>query len=161
MKTWKFLVQEKPADIVLALREGEKYPSLVAKEVGTTFAHAFNVLSKLERMGVVTSQERGRIRWVKLTERGEELASLLERLKGMAEVMDAYVELEEMYSKEVKNKLREEVDKEKVAKKLEELRRRVNALAGREDEVGKRAKKFLERVEEVEREAKGIVVGEG
>ncbi|MEM2866707.1 MAG: helix-turn-helix domain-containing protein [Candidatus Hadarchaeales archaeon] len=161
MRMWKFLVQEKPAGIVLALRGGEKYPSLVAKEVGTTFAHAFNVLSKLEEMGVVTSEERGRIRWVKLTERGEELASLLERLRGMVEVMDAYVELEELYSKEVKSKLREEVNKEEVAKKLEGLRGKVGALAQREDEVGKRAKKFLERVEEVEREAKGIVVGEG
>lgn len=161
MGIWKFLVQEKPAEIVLVLRRGETYPSLVAREVGTTFAHAFNVLSKLEEMGVVSSQERGRIRWVRLTERGEELASLLERLKGVVEVMDAYVELEEVYSKEVKSKLREEVNREGVMGKLEELRRKVGGLAQREDEVGKWARKFLERVGEVEREAKGIVVGEG
>ncbi len=158
---WKFLVQEKPADIVLVLRRGETYPSLVAKEVGTTFAHAFNVLSRLEEMGVVTSEERGRIRWVKLTERGEELATLLEKLRGLVVVMDAYVELERVYSKEVKSKLREEVKVEEVMKKLEELRGKVKALAEREDEVGRRARKFQERVEEVEREARGIVVGEG
>jgi len=158
---WKFLVQEKPAGIILVLREGETYPSAVAKKVGTTFAHALHVLAKLEEAGLVTSREEGRIRRVKLTERGEELASILERLKGMVEVVEAYVELEDLYVKEVKSKLREEVNREEVMKRLESLRGRMGRLTQREDEVGRRAKKFLERVEEVEREVKGIVVGQG
>jgi predicted transcriptional regulator len=158
---WKFLVQEKPAGTLLVLREGETYPSAVAKRVGTTFAHALHILSKLEEGGLVTSREEGRIRWVKLTEGGEELASVLEKLEGMVKVMEAYVELEDLYSKEVKSKLREEVDRAGVMKRLEGLREDVKGLAQREDEVGRRAKKFLERVEEVEREVKGIVVGQG
>jgi predicted transcriptional regulator len=158
---WRFLVQENPAEIILALREGETYPSAVAKRVGTTFAHALHVLAKLEEAGLVTSREEGRIRRVKLTERGEELASTLERLKGMVEVMEAYVGLEDLYAKEVKSKLREEVNREEVMKRLEGLRERVKGLAQREDEVGRRAKKFLEEAEKVEREVKGIVVGPG
>ncbi|MEM2265423.1 MAG: winged helix-turn-helix domain-containing protein [Candidatus Hadarchaeales archaeon] len=161
MKTWKFLVQEKPTEILLALRTGETYPSAIAKKVETTFAHAFNILSKLERMGLIISEEKGRKRLVRLTERGEELAILLEKLKGITEVIDAYIELEETYSQEVKGKLREEINKEKVVKRLVELRERMGSLAQREDEVGKGARKFLEKVEEVEREVKGLVVGEG
>lgn len=161
MKMWKFLVQEKPTEIILALRTGETYPSAIAKQVETTFAHAFNVLAKLEKMGVISSEERGKKRLVRLTERGEELAALLEKLKGMTEVMDAYMELEEVYSQEVKGKLREEINREGVLRRLEELRGKMGSLAQREDEVGKRARKFLEKVEEVEREVKGIVVGEG
>lgn len=161
MKTWKFLVQEKPTEILLALRTGETYPSAIAKKVETTFAHAFNILSKLERMGLIISEEKGRKRLVRLTERGEELAILLEKLKGITEVIDAYIELEETYSQEVKGKLREEINKEKVVKRLGELRERMGSLAQREDEVGKGARKFLEKVEEVEREVKGLVVGEG
>jgi predicted transcriptional regulator len=157
---WKFLVQEKPAEIILALRGEETYPSAVAKKVGTTFAHAFNILSKLEKAGLVASREEGRIRRVRLTEKGEELASALEKLRGMVEVMEAYTELEDLYAREVKSKLREEVDREGVMRRLEGLRGRVEGLAQREDEVGRRAKKFLERVEEVEREVKGIVVGQ-
>jgi predicted transcriptional regulator len=161
MEIWRFLVQEKPTGIVLILREGETYPSAVAKKVGTTFAHALHILAKLEKAGLVASREEGRIRRVKLTEKGEELASALEKLRGMVEVMEAYTELEDLYAREVESKLREEVDREGVMRRLEGLRGRVKGLSQREDEVGRGAKKFLERVEEVEKEVKGIVVGQG
>jgi len=162
MEVWKFLVQEKPVAMVLALQqEVESYPSALARKVGTTFAHALHILSRLEEAGVVTSREEGRIRRVRLTDMGTELALILERLKGMAEVVEAYRSLQDLYAREVKGKLREEVDREKVIRTLEGLRERVRILSEREDEVGRRARKFLQRADEVEKEVKGIVVGAG
>jgi predicted transcriptional regulator len=162
MEVWKFLVQEKPVAMMLALQqEVESYPSALARKVGTTFAHALHILSRLEEAGVVTSREEGRIRRVRLTDMGTELALILERLKGMAEVVEAYRSLQDLYAREVKGKLREEVDREKVIRTLEGLRERVRILSEREDEVGRRARKFLQRADEVEKEVKGIVVGAG
>jgi len=156
------LVQEKPVAMMLALQqEVESYPSALARKVGTTFAHALHILSRLEEAGVVTSREEGRIRRVRLTDMGTELALILERLKGMAEVVEAYRSLQDLYAREVKGKLREEVDREKVIRTLEGLRERVRILSEREDEVGRRARKFLQRADEVEKEVKGIVVGAG
>ncbi len=156
------MVQEKPVAMMLALQqEVESYPSALARKVGTTFAHALHILSRLEEAGVVTSREEGRIRRVRLTDMGTELALILERLKGMAEVVEAYRSLQDLYAREVKGKLREEVDREKVIRTLEGLRERVRILSEREDEVGRRARKFLQRADEVEKEVKGIVVGAG
>ncbi len=76
----KLILQDKPADILLTIRGVESpYLALVSREVRTTFAHTNNVLNEMERLGVVTFNKVGRVKYVKLTAYGEKVAKDLDR----------------------------------------------------------------------------------
>ena len=71
-----FFINEKPVRALVALSDKEKtwYASLLAKEVDCTYAHMVNVLDELAGAGLVVFDREGRVKIVKLTEHGEELA---------------------------------------------------------------------------------------
>lgn len=62
---------------MLALRKGDKYVSEIAKELGATYAHTFNLVKGMERLEIVRTEKKGRIKYVKLTQKGIELSSIL------------------------------------------------------------------------------------
>lgn len=75
------LLHEKPAGIILKLRESKvKYASKLSKEVDCTYTHTLKILSELERHGLVEFSKEGRIKEVRLTETGEDVAHELEGL---------------------------------------------------------------------------------
>jgi len=71
-----FFVNEKPVKALVALSDKEKtwYASLLAKQVDCTYAHMVNVLDELAAAELVVFDREGRVKLVRLTEKGEELA---------------------------------------------------------------------------------------
>jgi predicted transcriptional regulator len=76
-------MQNKPCSIFLAIPRNEKpYVSVLMKEADTTFAHATNILSDFEAYGLVEFVSEGRMKYVKLTRRGNEVLRSLQSLDG-------------------------------------------------------------------------------
>ena len=73
----------KPALMLIALKRfaRTRYGSVLAKEVDCTYSHAVKILQSLERLGLVMFEKKGRIKLIKLTERGQTIADNLENIK--------------------------------------------------------------------------------
>ena len=54
---------------------------ILAKEVDCTYSHAVKILQTLERIGLVDFEKKGRIKLIKLTKRGTEVADHIEDIK--------------------------------------------------------------------------------
>jgi predicted transcriptional regulator len=75
------LLHEKPAGIILSLRDKErKYPTVLSKENDCTYTHTLKILEELRQYGLVNFEKDGRIKYVELTELGEDVAHELEGL---------------------------------------------------------------------------------
>ena len=73
----KIFLREKPVDIILCLMNGhENYPSKLAKDTKCTYSHTVHLLQRIEKMGLVNFEKRGRLKLVRLTKNGEKLAAL-------------------------------------------------------------------------------------
>ena len=77
-------VKEKQVKILLLLKDQsqEWYISNLAKAAGTTYVHACNLLLNCERLGIITSMKHGKIKSIKLTEKGMTLANSLSSIYG-------------------------------------------------------------------------------
>jgi len=75
--------RKKPAMILMALRRGvrARYGSLLAKEVDCTYSHAVKILQLLEKFGLVDFEKKGRIKVIKLTNRGQDVADNIQKIK--------------------------------------------------------------------------------
>ncbi|MCD4740682.1 MarR family winged helix-turn-helix transcriptional regulator [archaeon] len=87
-----FFINEKPVRALVALSEKDRtwYASLLAKDVDCTYAHMVNVLDEFASAGLVVFDREGRIKIVKLTEKGEDLArefeTVLRRIEKISTV---------------------------------------------------------------------------
>jgi len=82
----KIFFKQKPAYILAALMKKEQvwYPSALCKEVDCTYPHMINVLKQFEENDLIETESLGRIKIIKLTEFGEELAkNVNQTLKNM------------------------------------------------------------------------------
>ena len=68
--------RRKPALMLIALNKVSraKYGSQLAKEVDCTYSHAVKILQNLEELGLVSFEKKGRIKIIKLTKKGTEVA---------------------------------------------------------------------------------------
>jgi predicted transcriptional regulator len=75
--------RRKPALMLVALKKiaRARYGSLLAKEVDCTYSHAVKILQGLERLGLVGFEKKGRIKHIKLTKKGLEIAENIENIK--------------------------------------------------------------------------------
>ena len=74
----QMFLQKKPCQILLAVARIKKpYVSLLMKEADTTFAHTTNILFDMESYGLIEFASEGRVKYVKLTATGKELAGSL------------------------------------------------------------------------------------
>lgn len=75
--------RRKPALMLVALKKisRARYGSLLAKEVDCTYSHAVKILQSLEQLGLVVFEKKGRTKLIKLTKRGQEIASNIENIK--------------------------------------------------------------------------------
>lgn len=79
--------RRKPALMLIALKKlsRARYGSILAKEVDCTYSHAVKILQTLEKLNLVTFEKQGRIKLIKLTKRGQEIADYIENIrKGLA-----------------------------------------------------------------------------
>ncbi|MEN9625686.1 MAG: hypothetical protein RL557_14 [archaeon] len=75
--------RRKPALMLVALKKMSKarYGSLLAKEVDCTYSHAVKILQTLEDLGLVLFEKKGRIKLIKLTKKGEEIAENIDSIR--------------------------------------------------------------------------------
>ena len=75
--------RRKPALLLVALKRmaRARYGSILAKEVDCTYSHAVKILQSLEKLSLVGFEKKGRIKLIKLTKKGEEIAANIENIK--------------------------------------------------------------------------------
>jgi DNA-binding MarR family transcriptional regulator len=75
--------RRKPALMLVALSKVSKarYGSILAKEVDCTYSHAVKILQALENLGLVGFEKSGRIKLIKLTKKGKEIADAIDNIK--------------------------------------------------------------------------------
>lgn len=82
---------EKPVRVLAALAKQDRvwYASTICKEIDCTYPHMVKILGIFEKYGIITSEEHGRIKIIRLTEKGNYLAHdmegiliLLDQLEG-------------------------------------------------------------------------------
>jgi DNA-binding MarR family transcriptional regulator len=75
--------RRKPALMLIALRRMSraKYGSILAKEVDCTYSHAVKILQTLEELSLVVFEKKGRIKIIKLTKKGEEVADHIDAIR--------------------------------------------------------------------------------
>ena len=76
----KTLMHLKPMKILLELRDGPKYASIIAKKIDCTYSHTVRLLDLCKDLGVVEFEKKGRIKIIRLTEYGNEVAKGVECL---------------------------------------------------------------------------------
>jgi predicted transcriptional regulator/uncharacterized coiled-coil protein SlyX len=82
----QMFLQKKPCMILLAAARIDKpYVSVLMKEADTTFAHTTNILTGMEAYGLIEFVAEGRMKFVRLTRTGRELARSLNSLNGLLE----------------------------------------------------------------------------
>ena len=77
--------RKKPALMLIALKKSSKmrYGSVLAKEVDCTYSHAVKILQVLEKLGLVVFEKKGRIKLIKLTKKGQEIADHMDNIKSL------------------------------------------------------------------------------
>ena len=75
--------RRKPALMMIALRKlaRVRYGSILAKEVDCTYSHAVKILQTLEELGLVTFEKKGRIKLIRLTKKGMEVADSISSIQ--------------------------------------------------------------------------------
>jgi DNA-binding MarR family transcriptional regulator len=75
--------RRKPALMLVALSKVSKarYGSILAKEVDCTYSHAVKILQSLQTLGLVVFEKSGRIKLIKLTKKGKEIADAIDNIK--------------------------------------------------------------------------------
>jgi len=68
----------KPVKLLTSLKSGPKYATILSKEVDCTYSHTVKLLDQFKIYGLVDFEKKGRIKIVKLTEDGQELAHSIE-----------------------------------------------------------------------------------
>lgn len=77
--------RRKPAMMLIALKKVSraKYGSQLAKEVDCTYSHAVKILQTLEEIGLVGFEKKGRVKIIKLTKKGSDVADCIESIKKL------------------------------------------------------------------------------
>ncbi len=75
--------RKKPALMLIALKRLAKarYGSILAKEIDCTYSHAVKILQNLEKLNLVSFEKKGRIKLIKLTDKGTEIAGNIEEIR--------------------------------------------------------------------------------
>lgn len=74
----RLFFRNKQVKLLISLKSGPKYATILSKEVDCTYSHTVKLLDLFKIFGLVTFEKKGRIKIVKLTPDGEELAHSIE-----------------------------------------------------------------------------------
>lgn len=79
------ILKHKQTKILLALLDTSQnwYISTLAKSSDTTYVHACNFLATCESLGITSSERHGKLKLIKLTEKGLKIANLLSSITSM------------------------------------------------------------------------------
>lgn len=88
-------LRDKPARILIGLKtaKGTVYATILSKEADCTYSHTIKILNLFRKLGIADFEKKGRIKKVKLTDQGWDIAHNLEALvKKFIQVEDLAVE---------------------------------------------------------------------
>jgi len=85
----KMFFRIKPVRMLTALKVGPKYATIIAKETDCTYSHTVKILELFKEYGLVDFEKKGRIKIVKLTEFGDDVA------KGMDSILTKLIRVKE------------------------------------------------------------------
>jgi predicted transcriptional regulator len=75
-------LHSKPVKMLMSLRnDSVRYATQVSKHVDCTYSHTVKVLDNFKTLGLVTFNKKGRVKLVKLTDHGTEIAHDFEGLR--------------------------------------------------------------------------------
>lgn len=77
--------RRKPAMMLVSLKKNTRmrYGSILAKEVDCTYSHAVKILQNLEELRLVEFEKKGRIKVIRLTKKGHEVADAIENINKL------------------------------------------------------------------------------
>lgn len=77
--------REKPASMLINLykSKSEVYASSLAKEIDCTYSHVIKLLQQMEKGGLLNCDKQGRLKLLRLTKKGNDVAEYLEKLANM------------------------------------------------------------------------------
>ncbi len=147
---------EKGKRVLLTLKKQKRHNiTEIARGIEGTYAHTFNLLKEMERLGIIKSNKVGRTKYIKLTPKGERLAKIITEFdntlkkKGKKTVstgttpthekLEKYIDSLESISRGVRSKKLKKGDVGKYSRILG----RYKSLVGRlrpKDKAGKRQK---------------------
>ena len=86
-KIFDVFLREKPAMMLVHLLNSnsgnsESYASTLAKSVDCTYSHVVKILQEMEDAGLVNFEKTGRLKILKLTKKGEEVAKHIDAIKN-------------------------------------------------------------------------------
>jgi len=131
----QMFLQKKPCSILLAASRLDKpYISVLMKEADTTFAHTTNILSDMEAYGLIEMASEGRMKYVKLTAMGKELARSLKSIDGLLDGKAIFKKLANLDKRidrleaNVKSDIKDEKSERARAKRFTEISARWDAI---------------------------------
>ncbi len=131
----QMFLQKKPCQILLAVSRLDKpYVSLLMKEADTTFAHTTNILSEMEAYGLIEFVSEGRVKYVRLTGPGRELARSLRSVDGLLDGKPLFKKLSNIersidgLEERIKSGVQDEKSLKVRRKRLEDIVERVSAV---------------------------------
>ncbi len=77
----ELFLRKKPVKLLMALKIGgpsRSYISTLSKETDCTYSHTVKLLEEFRTLGLVDFEKSGRVKYIKLTQDGEELATHFE-----------------------------------------------------------------------------------
>ena len=77
--------RRKPALMLVSLKKNTRirYGSVLAKEVDCTYSHAVKILQTLEVLKLVVFEKRGRIKIIRLTKKGRDVAEAIDNIRSL------------------------------------------------------------------------------
>jgi len=87
-------LRDKPSKILLDLNnaKGKIYATILSKDADCTYSHTIKILNLFRKMGLVTFEKKGRIKIVKLTDAGWEIAHNLDAIARKLEEIEDNME---------------------------------------------------------------------
>ena len=82
-KIFNVFFREKPAMMLVTLltSTNEHYASSLAKVVDCTYSHIVKILNEMQKAGLITFKKQGRLKVLKLTEKGQKVAQSIDDIR--------------------------------------------------------------------------------
>jgi predicted transcriptional regulator len=83
-KIFSVFFREKPAMMLVTLlnSQQEQYASSLAKVVDCTYSHIVKILNEMQKAELITFQKEGRLKVLKLTKKGEDIAKQIDSIRN-------------------------------------------------------------------------------
>jgi predicted transcriptional regulator len=84
-KMFSVFFREKPTMILLGLNntDNEVYASSLAKSIDCTYSHVVKILQQMQNEDLVVFNKTGRLKLLKLTKKGKEVAMAIEKVRNL------------------------------------------------------------------------------